>query len=342
MLWTIFGAMLLAAVTMVAWPLLRHEKAAPVPAGLAVVVVVAGSAALYAYIGAPNADTVAAQSGGPSGSVASVEQMVASLDARLQENPNDVNGWKMLGRSYMELGDLPRAISAFEKAVALENGNNGETLISLGEAVLSNDRSSIDGRAGELFESGLALAPSSPRGLFYGGFSAIQRGDRALAADRWEMLLAQGPPPEIRDVLELRIAEWRGQPLPQTGSSAAPPAAPRSQAVVNVDISLSDAAGEVVGSNSSVFVIARDPAQPSPPIAVARRTVADLPATVGISDTDAMIRGRVPSAYEELEVIVRVSRSGQPIAQPGDWFGQQLVRPAESASASIVVDQQVR
>ena len=54
-----------------------------------------------------------------------------------------------------------------------------------------------------------------------------------------------------------------------------------------------------------------------------------------------MIPGRNPSAYENLEIIVRVSGSGQPIAQTGDWYGQSLVRPAENDTVTIVVDRQV-
>lgn len=335
MLWISFGIMLLAAVLIVAWPIYRHRRQISVVGTSAMLVVVALSAGLYAYIGTPDADSV--DSAPPS-----IADMVASLDARLQENPRDLDGWKMLGRSYMELDDPPKAIAAFEKAVELEDGSNGETLISLGEAILSDDRDAINGRAGQLFESGLAIAPNSPRGLFYGGFSALQRQDRNLAADRWEALLALSPPPEIRGMLEQRIAEWRGEPAPQSEQPAAPePAAPAARPVVSVDIQLSPGAAEAIQPSASVFVIARDPAQPSPPLAVSRRAANELPATVPISDADAMIRGRVPSAFAELEIVVRVSDSGQPMAQPGDWFGQGRVETAEDGSISILVDRQV-
>jgi len=330
MLWILFGVMLLLASTMLVWPLYRHQRRVSATSILIVAGIVGLSAGLYSYIGTPDTstDSFAADS--------NIEAMVASLDARLQDNPRDLKGWKMLGRSYMQLGDLPKAIVAFEKAVSLEGSSNGETLVSLGEAEFSYDRTAISGRAGQLFESGLALDPNNPRALFFAGLTAAERGDTLLAADRWELLLALSPQPELQDILRQRVAAWRGEPVPEPQVSPTP-----AKGVVSIDISIGDVATMGIDPAAVVFVIARDPAQPSPPLAVTRRRAGDLPTVVAIGDSDAMVTGRVPSAYEQLEIIVRVSASGQPIAQPGDWFGQALVSPADAASIAIVVDQQV-
>jgi cytochrome c-type biogenesis protein CcmH len=163
----------------------------------------------------------------------------------------------------------------------------------------------------------------------------LQRGDQSLAADRWEALIAMSPPDDVRDILAQRVAEWRGEAPPAVApvAEAAPP-------VVSIDISLSDAAAAAVSPADTVFIIARDPAQPSPPIAVARRRAADLPATVTLSDSDAMMPARLPSAHDELELVVRVSSSGQPMARSGDWYGSMRVLPAEEASVAVLVDKQ--
>ena len=332
MLWFTFGVMLLAAALVVAWPVYKLQQRFSIVIAIMVVGVVGLSAGLYSQIGTPDTDAVEP-------GVSSVEDMVRSLDARLQENPNDPEGWKMLGRSYVQLGNSTKAIAAFEKAVELEDSRNAETVISLGEAVLMQDQTSINGRAGQLFESGLAMAPNNPRALFFSGLAAAARGDVARAADRWEALLAQSPPPQIEDILRQRIAEWRGEPVART--APAPTIVAETSVVISIDISVGENAAAAIEPSSSVFVIARDPAQPSPPLAVARRKAGELPAVVSIGDGDAMIPGRNPSAYENLEIIVRVSASGQPIAQPGDWYGQSIVRPAENDSVTIVVDRQV-
>ena len=87
-----------------------------------------------------------------------------------------------------------------------------------------------------------------------------------------------------------------------------------------------------------VFVIARDPAQPSPPIAVTRRRLAELPAVVQLGDQESMVPGRELSGFEEFELIARVSLSGQPVSQPGDWFGSVIVKPAENGSIALSID----
>jgi cytochrome c-type biogenesis protein CcmH len=90
-----------------------------------------------------------------------------------------------------------------------------------------------------------------------------------------------------------------------------------------------------------VFIIARDPAQPSPPIVAVRRRTDELPAYVAISDSDAMIQGRIPSGFAQLEIVARVSMSGQPVAQSGDWFGQQTISTVEANEISVIIDEQV-
>ena len=94
-------------------------------------------------------------------------------------------------------------------------------------------------------------------------------------------------------------------------------------------------------AEATVFVIARDPAQPSPPIAVTRRLLSELPGIVELGDADSMIPGRTLSAFPEVEVIARVSLSGQPVAQSGDWFGSQIVKPAENNNVTLSIAEQV-
>ncbi|MDZ7769294.1 MAG: hypothetical protein U5K38_09535 [Woeseiaceae bacterium] len=111
--------------------------------------------------------------------------------------------------------------------------------------------------------------------------------------------------------------------------------------VVEVDVSLGEPASKVVPGNATVFIIARDPDQPSPPLAAVRRRAAELPATVSLSDADAMLPGRPLSAHTRLEIVARVSMSGQPIEQPGDWYGMARIDTNESMRADIIIDRVV-
>lgn len=110
---------------------------------------------------------------------------------------------------------------------------------------------------------------------------------------------------------------------------------------VTVRVSLGEAAASAADANATVFVIARDPEQPSPPIAAVRRKVSELPDEVTIADADAMIPGRVPSAFARLEIVARVSMSGQPMAQSGDWFGSAILEMANADGIDITIDQSV-
>lgn len=329
MFWLIIGLMLASAILFVAAPLFRSERRLTATIIVASLAIAGISAGLYTRIGTPDAELAA------SGAVSDVDEMVTSLAARLKENPDDLSGWKMLGRSQLQLGNFQAAVDAYEEAVRL-TGQDAQTLADLGEAVLLTDASSLNGRAGDLFENALAIAPNNPKALFYSGMAAVERGDNELGATRWEALLATSPPENIVGILRQRIAELRGEaPLP--ASAVAQPTGP----VVSVVVSLGATAVAAGLADATVFIIARDPAQPSPPIAAVRRRLSELPATVDISDADAMIPGRVPSAFRQLELVARVSGSGQPIAQPGDWFGRQLVETPAADVVKITIDQQV-
>jgi len=314
----------------VAWPMFRQQRRFSTLIAASVAGVVLLALGLYALQGSPDI---------PSGAAAQpdVEAMVEALAARLDADPDDLNGWIMLGRSHMTLEDYPAAVRAYERAVTLEQSGNAQTLVDLGGAILARDGTRIEGRTAALFESALALEPNNPAALFYAGIAALNRGNTELAADRWEILLGLNPPEEFRGIIEQRVAEWRGQ-------APSLPSAPQTEqagVILTVAIDVSAAARDALPAAATVFVIARDPAQPSPPIAVARRSLSELPADVALSDADSMVPGRTLSAFAEVEIIARVSASGQPIAQSGDWFATAVVRPSESNSIALQIDQQV-
>lgn len=329
-LWIVFGAMCLLAALFVAWPLYRQQQRLSPLVAASVIAVVAVSVGLYAYQGSPDVSSDAS-------TMPNVEEMVASLAARLEDNPKDVKGWLMLGRSHMTLNNFAEAVDAYERALALESSQNAQTLVSLGEAVLARDNSKIEGRTSALFESALALEPNNPTALFYGGIAALNRGNQSLAADRWEILLGLNPPAEIQQILTQRVAEWRGEPLREI--QRAPIEQPG--AVVTANVSVSASATASLPVEAAVFIIARDPAQPSPPIAVTRRLLSELPDVIELGDRDSMIPGRALSAFAEFELVARVSVSGQPTAQSGDWFGATIVKPAENDRIELSIQQQV-
>lgn len=344
--WIIAAVLCLAAVLFAVWPIWKSaRRLTPMLAGV-VVFTVGLAAALYGHLGDPELPS----GRGGEATLADMDAVMDSLRARLEANPEDVNGWKMLGRSSLQLRQFDEAVAAFEKAMELEDGRDAQTHVDLALALLSRDQTGIEGRPAALIESALALDPNNPSALFYSGTAAAERGDTELAASRWEVLLGLNPPAEIRAILEQRIAQWRGEPVPAgpgvaavpaPAAEASPPAADP-DAVVTARVVLSEDAMRSIRADANVFLIARDPAQPSPPIAVSRLRVSELPSVVSLGDEQSMVAGRSLSGFEEFELLARVSLSGGPAAAPGDWFGTLLVRPAESNSVFLSIDRQVQ
>ena len=341
MLWFVFSAMCFAAVVFAVWPFLRSNSQNYLVVSAAVLLIVISSIGLYSGIGSP-----AIPSAGPGAAAESMDDAIAGLAARLEREPNDVNGWRMLGRSYMSLGRYSDAVAAFERVVQLESAQSAQGFVDLGEAMLAESGQAMTPRITSLFENALAIEPNNPAALFWSGLGAVNRGDRELAAERWERLLGTNPPPEIRDIIAQRIAEWRGE-APPVAAMPAGVANPHAQdagtgsAIVSANIAVSSEAASSLPPEAVVFVIARDPAQPVPPIAVTRRRLSELPAVVELGDRESMVPGRELSGFAEFELIARVSLSGSPASQPGDWFGTAIVRPAEGNAISLAIDTRV-
>ena len=324
-LWIFLILLCFVALAFVVWPLYRRSgRLTPMLAGI-IVVIVGLSTTLYHYIGRPGLSSGAESS-------PDVAEMVLSLENRLRGSPEDVDGWLMLGRSYQTLEDYNQAIAAFEKAVQLQQGRDPQTLVALAIALMEQQGGDMSDRAASLFENALALDPNNANALFYGGGAAARRGNTALAADRWETLMGLSTPPEIREMLQRKINEWRGLP---------PPAAADGSSIVSINISISSAAIADLPADATVYVIARDPGQPSPPIAVTPRRLADLPLLVELGDSDAMMPGRPLSGFSELEIVARVSVSGNPMAQSGDWSGSLKTGANSGQTVDLLIDQKV-
>ncbi len=206
-LWVVLILLCFVALAFVVWPLYRSSGRLTRLLALVIVLTVGVSTALYRHIGHPGVPSGA-------GSVPDADDMIRSLAERLEENPDDVNGWMLLGRSYQSMRLYDDAVSAFEKALELEQGQNAQTMVALAIAIMERQDGDATGRSSSLFENALALEPNNANALFYAGSAAARRGNLDLAAERWELLLGLDAPPEIQELLQRKINEWRGLPPP--------------------------------------------------------------------------------------------------------------------------------
>ncbi|MEK6805342.1 MAG: tetratricopeptide repeat protein [Pseudomonadota bacterium] len=134
-----------------------------------------------------------------------IEGMVRGLAAKLEKQPDNVEGWGMLGRSYFVLQRHADAAAAYAKANALTGGSNAEFLVSEAENLaLANDRV-LAGRPTLLFAKALKLAPDHPRALWFSGLAAAQTEDYKSARRHWQRLLKQDLPDSFRADLQQRL-----------------------------------------------------------------------------------------------------------------------------------------
>ncbi len=266
--------------------------------------------------------------------------MVAKLEQHLRDDPNDLAGWLMLGRSYLALQRMDDAVKAYERAHRLD-GKSAEASLGLGEALSLRAGGQIPAEASQLFEQALASEPANPKALLYGGFAAAARDDRALARSRWQALKDLHPPPQIEQMLDARIAALG--PAAESGTNASPAGTSASgegsaPAQVTVNIRIAPSLKSRLKPETPLFVFAREPDSRGPPLAAKRLTSDAIGTQVQLSSADSMMPGRVLVAGKRVSITARVSFSGRPIPATGDLYGELSYDVGHDGALDLVID----
>ncbi len=133
-----------------------------------------------------------AEAGGAQEPGGDVEALVKRVEKRVADNPNDADGWRMLGWSYFNVGRYKDAVSSYRRAVDLQKDN--PTLKALlGEAMVSEAGDTVTDAALATFEEVLAINPNDERARFFKGVAKVQKGDNQGALDEWLALYKIAP-----------------------------------------------------------------------------------------------------------------------------------------------------
>lgn len=294
---------------------------------------------------------------GASGQTQSLDELVVKLRERMEANPENAEGWFLLGRTYMRLQDYPNAVYAFEKVVErLPNETAG--LLSLADAMAMRDARQVGPKAIELLKKALSLDPNSVTALWLLGNAAFDKGNTASALEYWQRahpLLADEP--EMQAELGGMIRQAGGTPpktaaaLPPIMTASVDPAPQQAEAAtqapaveatdgatgaaIKVEVALAPHLMEKAAPTDTVFVLARAQTGPPMPLAVSRHQVSELPLQVTLTDAMAMMPAMRLSAFPKVRISAKVSKSGQAGTQPGDLLAADAMIDSTSTPDSV-------
>ncbi|MCU7932642.1 MAG: c-type cytochrome biogenesis protein CcmI [Candidatus Thiodiazotropha sp. (ex Codakia rugifera)] len=279
-----------------------------------------------------------------------MEELVKRLAAKLQEQPDNQEGWVMLGRSYMAMNNPSAAINAYERAIQL-NDQNVALLLAYSEAIASTNGNDFSGRAAPMIDKAYQLEPNNPNVLWISGILAYQRSEFKSAIEHWEALKVMLQPQsaelesvndaldDVRSKLGLPPDE---APLPnivQAKKSASGKSIANPSKTLQVEISLSPELQAKAKPGDLVFVYAKAISGPPMPLAAVRKKVSDLPLSIKLDDSMAMMPQMKLSGFPKVVVGARVSLSGNPTAQSGDLEGEiKPVSPGQSETVHVVIN----
>jgi cytochrome c-type biogenesis protein CcmH len=262
----------------------------------------------------------------------SIEEMTARLEASVQDNPESAEGWYFLGRTYMAQERAGEAAKAFERAVGIA-GREPELLGQWAQALYFAGSKQWTEQLQALTDEALKADPAEATSLGLLGIAAYESERFAEAIGFWERLVAVLPEQDpSRQAIQGGIARAREQLDPQAATQA-PPAATSARGLT-VQVDLAAALKDQVQPSDSVFIFARATSGPPMPLAVKRLTVADLPAEVNLSDSDAMMPQLKLSGFAQVQLVARISRSGN--ATAGEWVGR-----SQPLASSVTEPQQL-
>jgi cytochrome c-type biogenesis protein CcmH len=183
------GAMLAIALALLIVPIVRHGRRHGRSRGMfglliaIAVVVPLASVGIYALVGTPS--TLA---GVEPPKEMDVNQAIAELRARLDDHPDDTQGWLLLGQAFASLKQPADARDAYDGALKADP-KNGAAMVGWAEAdSLARDDHRIEGRALELLEAAVAANPENQRALWLLGISQFQHEHYADASATWKKL----------------------------------------------------------------------------------------------------------------------------------------------------------
>ncbi len=261
-----------------------------------------------------------------------IAEAIAKLEQRLQEQPDNAEGWFMLARTYMRLQQYQKSAEAYEKLIALVGENEIQIMLGYADALAMNEGGQLTGTALPIVKKVKTMDPHNPTVLWMVGTAESQQGNFKQALSYWYELrpmldeepealaqlnqLIRGAEKQLGDDL---VAELKAE-LPQQAEQTAIQAENAPVAEITITVDLDPQFRDRVSPGDTLFIYAKAMDGPPMPLAAVKLTAAELPALVTLNDSMAMMPTMRLSNFATVSVSAVISKSGQPGIKPGDLY----------------------
>ncbi len=294
----------------------------------------------YMNVAGPGKPATSLSSSAAPGEVPSMEEMISGLQKKTSENPQDPNGWYLLGRLYAATDQFDLSVKAYEKLVEVSE-RQPTALVVLADSLAMTQDGSLTGQPMALIEEALEKDPTHTTALWMAGQAAADQKQYDRAIDYWqraagglkndnEML------GEIRGMIDeaVILAKQAGMNVPDITLPE-----PTETVSVTINISLTPDLLPQLQKDDVLFVFAREVTGPPMPLAAIKRAASELPLTLVLDDSSLLRPGTSLLDFKQLKITARISHSGQPLAQSGDLESQPiLVSPASSPEIELKIE----
>ena len=279
-----------------------------------------------------------------------IQAMVARLEKKLEQQPNDADGWSVLARSYGALQRYEESSAAYARAIELQP-NNAQLLADYADTLaMANDRS-LQGEPQKIIQQALKADPHNLKALALAGTVDYERKNYQGALKYWQRILELVPPDSpIASSVASSVKEVQrlaGLPV-QADQAASEPAGQgqtpegAAQATVSGTVQLAPQLKGRVADSDTVFIFARAPgAKRGPPLAIMRKTVKDLPISFTLDDSMAMAPQFNLSSVPQVVVGARISKTGNAMPSPGDLEGYSAQAGVGAKDIKVTIDSTV-
>jgi len=267
-------------------------------------------------------------------------EMVRLIEARLVDEPEQVQYWFLLARVQLDLRDFTQAVNAYQQ-VLQRDASSPMVMAELAQAMFLRDGNKMSPPISDLVEKVLKMEPDNTMALGLAGIDAFGKKDYVSAIKYWEhtvKLTGEDSPGSqalvagIERAATLYFAE---------GGTEASLAVARAGRQLSINVSLAE--GVEASPDQIVFVYARMWQGAKMPLAIARVPVSELPKRVLLTEEMAMTPAMSLGSVDNVEVVARISQDGTAAAKAGDWQGSfgPVDMKSVPGEVSVKIDQKV-